>query len=423
MPALTITTISALSRNSHVHWKSVIVSNLLIVVVFFGLCGAFISNLSGIPKIHYIPLFAAIVLVIALTVSKKLIFLYLVAVVCAVAAPLFASDQNSYLAYFSSMVLPFFWFCAGSRIDMAIVARGFAYLSLILLIGLLLELSGSFDSLFPVITYNIGEDVGQRYGSFGINPLALGYFASIAGVLAFALPKKIYVRLAIVMCMVLLLAANSRGAIATFLVGIILMLYLKKDRILNVKNVVVYVGMLLVILSIFVAAIMLNERFRSTFDWSNDQGNIGRLIQWTYCSSQAAQHPIGLGAGSMSPIGIDDNAYIEEGIVKSCDSTILQISAEYGILIATIYLSIIIRFLIIIWKRTRILSLEKMQISPHRSSLVVASSVVWAIALQQIMNQTLQSIWIGAVFFSLLGYVYWQPKIYLKPDQHELEVS
>src|SRR5438445_11496089 len=102
-----------LSPTMQDQFRSLILSLLLIVVVFFGLCGAFLSNLFGIPKFHYVPLTVAIILVVCFSIRRRFLQLYLCAGLLAAASPFVASDQNEFLSYFSSIVLPIVWFCAG----------------------------------------------------------------------------------------------------------------------------------------------------------------------------------------------------------------------------------------------------------------------------------------------------------------------
>jgi hypothetical protein len=394
--------------------KSLFISALLTIVVFFGLCGALLSRIMDVPKFHYVPLAVAIIVVALLAIQRKYLALYICGGILALIGILTIPDQIGILSYFSSIVLPFIWFCTGRFVDLTKVALGFFYISILLLFGLFLELSGTLPDLFPIIGVMIGEDVGQRYGSFTLNPLALGYFAATGGILSFALKNRIYVYISLVICLALLFFANSRGGIITFLASIIIFWFFRAASVRPRKNSIYRNMFLLAIWLILLAATLSNERVRSTFDWSGDEGNLGRLNQWEYCITQAIENPlVGIGAGRMTPIGVGDNPYIEEGIVKSCDSTLLKMSVEYGFFIAGIYFIILVGLLVYIGRKMH-RKVADIPLTDQTRSIILAGSIAFSIFLQQFFNQTLDSVWIGAVFFSMSGYAYWR----LRPLSH-----
>src|SRR4051812_42546713 len=88
------------------------------VVVLFGLFGAFISNVIGIPKFHYAPLALAIALgVFSVVLHRPFLWGLVLAVILAAMSPLVASEQNALLSYFAVVILPLVWFCIGKYID------------------------------------------------------------------------------------------------------------------------------------------------------------------------------------------------------------------------------------------------------------------------------------------------------------------
>lgn len=420
------------------------------VIIFFGLCGAFISNLTGIPKIHYVPLLISVLVVVLLSMRLRssrratqhlavgagqfvipleqwhdsvgsfhnrsydqgrvmlwrCLFLYLAAISLIVISPLFAEEKNDYLSYFSTMVLPIFWYCAGPLINPVRIAKGLAALSFLLVFGAIIEVVGVWPGIFPYIGVRLGDVSGQRYGSFTLNPLALGYFAAVTGTLAFCIESRKLRWYAIIACLILFTVANSRGGMVTYAISLAIYWMLRRPSQFGSNREVKLISRILAFVAIVIVAfsIINSPRLSSVFDWEYDEGNLGRLNQWNYCIQETSSSPFnGKGAGAMSVIGLGDQAYIEEGIVKSCDSTILKLGVEYGILIATVYFGlifyIVVRLVILVIRSRR-----SMSQGFSDSCIIAPVAVVISIFLQQFFNQTLESIWIGAVFFSLLGY-------------------
>lgn len=374
-------------------------------VVFFGLCGAFISNAVGVSKIHYAPLAIALALVaLSVALHKPFLWLLLLASALAAASPLVAPEQNALLSYFAVVVLPLVWFCVGKYIDPQRVGRFFLLLAVVLMFGLALEISDIAAGLFPIIPVEIGGELGRRYGSFGVNPLALGYFASTAGILAFNMRRRWPSAVLFALSLVLVFAANSRGAIVCLFVSIAFFAWIAggKAPLLHVILRVLLYGL------IVSAVLMASQRAASVFDWKAEEGNLGRLSQWAFCSAVALENPTGIGPGAMSPIGVGDDPYIEEGIVKSCDSMPLKIAVEYGIATAVGYVLLITTLLIRLTKRAR---------QSADVNLATCAALCWGTWLVQLMNQSIESIWIGAVFFAFLGHLYWNTRHSLAIDR------
>jgi len=378
----------------------------LFVVIVFGLCGAFISNVILAPKIHYAPLFAAISLAIFQSLKRHNTTKYLAATALAALSPVFASEANSYLSYFSSIVLPIFWFGVGRYIHPEKLASWLLVLSGFLIFGTIIEVLDVFPGLFPYIGVKLGEESGRRYGSFALNPLALGYYASISGAL-FLLIRSRSLRYAGIASSILLLGvANSRGGMVTFLLALIIFwsLYKRNPSKLSRFSKELRYSVYALVVGVSIAFALSNPRLSSMFDWTGDEGNLGRLNQWGYCLAHIAKNPFqGLGAGAMSPIGIGDDPYIEEGVVKSCDSTLLKIGVEYNLASALAYFTIIIILIAQAIPRKRHITNQSTRHLPDKKYLT-SISIVCAVFFQQLMNQTLESVWIGALFFSLLGY-------------------
>lgn len=378
----------------------------LFVVIVFGLCGAFISNAILAPKIHYVPLFAAISLAIFRSFKRHNTTKYLAAIVLAALSPVLASDANSFLSYFSSIVLPIFWFGAGRYIHPEKLANWLLVLSGLLIAGAVIEVLDVSPGLFPYIGVKLGEESGRRYGSFALNPLALGYYASISGVLFVLIRSRPLKYLGIASSILLLGVANSRGGMVTFLLALIVFGFLNKikPRRANRFSKELRYTAYAILAGVSITFALSNPRLSSMFDWTGDEGNLGRLNQWGYCLAHIANNPFqGLGAGAMSPIGLGDDPYIEEGIVKSCDSTLLKIGVEYNLPSALTYFTIIFVLIVQAFSRKNHIANQ----SPKRllnEGYFASISIVCAIFLQQLMNQTLESVWIGALFFGLLGY-------------------
>lgn len=378
----------------------------LFVVIVFGLCGAFISNVVLAPKIHYAPLLAAISLAIFRSLKRHNTTKYLAATTLAGLSPVFASEANSYLSYFSSIVLPIFWFGIGRYIHPEKLASWLLVLSGLLIVGTIIEVLDVFPGLFPYIGVKLGEESGRRYGSFALNPLALGYYASISGALFLLIKSRPLKYVGIASSILLLGVANSRGGMATFLLALIIFWSLNKrnpSRLSRFSKELRFTIYALVV-GVSIAFALSNPRLSSMFDWTGDEGNLGRLNQWGYCLAQITNNPFqGLGAGAMSPIGIGDDPYIEEGIVKSCDSTLLKIGVEYNLVSALTYFTIIIMLIAQAIPRKKHATNQSIK---HRldEKYYASISIVCAVFFQQLMNQTLESVWIGALFFGLLGY-------------------
>jgi hypothetical protein len=337
------------------------------------------------------------------TLSKKSIALYSIFLIIIAAAPIFASSGYGFLSYFSTMLLPFLWFSIGRRFNASRIRYGLYAIGCLLLFGLAIERSNALQGLFPYIGYAVGNEVGQRYGSFTLNPLGLGYFSAIVGIIALG-EEKIKIKFFVLCCAaVLLSAANSRGAFITFATGFSTYLlingFASKGRQRNFITLAVLATLAITItILIFTSN---NQRLLSTFDWEGDRGNIGRLIQWNYCINLTMDNPImGAGAGVMSPIGFGDDIEIENGILRSCESGYLKVLAEYGIPIGILYS---IALFTITYKtiKGRKYALTAPLTGSQYNAMLAACA---AIFLQQMLNQTLESIWIGALFFGFLGY-------------------
>jgi hypothetical protein len=378
----------------------------LFAVIFFGLYGAFISNLIAAPKIHYVPLFAAILLAIFRSLKRYNTTKYLAATALAALSPVFASEANAYLSYFSSIVLPIFWFGVGRYIHPEKIASWLLVLSGFLIVGIIIEVLDVFPGLFPYIGVKLGEELGRRYGSFALNPLALGYYASISGALFLLIRSRALKYIGIASSILLLGFANSRGGMATFLLALIIFWSLNKrnpPRLSRFSKELRYSVYALVV-GVSIAFALSTPRLSSMFDWTGDEGNLGRLNQWGYCLAYIVNNPFhGLGAGAMSPIGLGDDPYIEEGIVKSCDSTWLKIGVEYNLASALTYFTIIIILIGQVIPRRRHTTNQSIRHLLDKKYFA-SVSIVCAVFFQQLMNQTLESVWIGALFFSLLGY-------------------
>jgi O-Antigen ligase len=375
-------------------------------VIVFGLCGAFLSNLLEMPKVHYGPLFAGVVLVAIKGLNKSNLVPYAFAALFLLISPIVAVDGNEYLSHISVSVLPFIWYCAGSELHPRRLAGACLILTMVLVVGLIVETSGVFQNLFPVIGVKLGDEVALRYGSFALNPLALGYFACLSATLAFCLEGSIWRVTSLTLNVVLFAFANSRGGMITFAIAVVIYFILKGSSAIKTRfrgKGLILVGVVFG-LGLLAALAFFVPRFGSIFDWSGDEGNLGRLNQWGYCLAQIMDSPIvGKGAGAMSPIGIGDDPYIAEGVVKSCDSTILKLGVEYGAPFSLIYFSFL-AFAISGIVSTVQRSKKNRSSTIPSSELACAIAIVLSIFFQQFINQTIESIWTGATFFVFLGY-------------------
>ena len=383
---------------------------LLIIVVLFGLVGTFISNILTVPRIHYLPLALAISAVaLRAFLHKKNFSTLLIGGIPVAFSFLFVRDEIGFLSYFVLMVLPFVWFCAGRYIDPTKIARALSHISIVLAIGLAIELTGFFPHLFPKIGVRVGDIAYSRYGSLALNPLALGYFASMTGVLALVLRRRAARVMYLGICLVLLYFADSRGGFVMFVFFLVLYLWVGRAKGNRISVGFSRLLLMTVLLSMIAIGLVSSERTRSVFDWKNDEGNVGRLSQWGYCLGVADQNPLGIGAGRMSPIGLGDDPYIAEGVVRSCDSTPLLLSAEYGFTVAFLYVFAISALLVMATRRAMRRGGITLSTQIGRN-LAVAIALCWGIWAQQLFNQTLESVWINAIFFSFLGHLFWRSR-------------
>lgn len=378
------------------------------IVCLFSTSGAFISGIFDVYKLHYLPIAISIIFVATpiFNRSNKLIIgiLFLLALL----SPVYSVGFFGYAAFISSFILPIIWFQFGKRLDLKIATRFLIYYGLVLVIGLFIEINQTFYNVFPEIGFDDAGTKSLRYGSFTLNSLSLGYVAAILVPLSCVI-QRIDLKIIGISCgLTLLYYANSRGAAITLSITILSYMIIAYSLISRFKINFLRISIYALLFSLFFFLILDSSRFMSIFDWSNDSGNLGRLNQWSYCLNRVIDNPLsGTGAGTMGAIGMDSDPYISEGVVKSCDNTFLKLAYEYNIFIMLLYLGIIMYSLTRLFLKLRkdIFLNTNVMVDQKKSDAMLYSNLL-GIFFQQFINQTVESVFTGAVFFTLLGYLY-----------------
>lgn len=400
-----------------------ILTGSLCVTIFFGLYGSFISdNLVLFQRVHYYPLaFAAFVAVVFACRKSLLLSLLVIVFVLLVFSGLLSGQQA--FSFYSLFIGPPIWFQVGRYCELSVIRKFLLLQVPILLTGSVLEVNNLLFE-FPQNNYSDLEGAAaRRFGSFALNPLALGYI--LIPISSFLITeKKTILRIILLFATAyLLILSNSRGAVALIIAFLIVHELPSIYRIFQgkpAKSRLIFIMLIFLAgcLGIFLFLPSISGRFLSAFDWTADEGNLGRINQWTYCLSNSFAEPLSFRPGAMTPIGLEGDPYIEIGVVKSCDSTPLQIFFEYGILgilvfVATAYFILSLCFKVLF--NQHLCSSRDPQIMPQIqasqntaifSLIHIISSLVLVFFLQQFSNQTLSSVWIGALYPAFAGYIY-----------------
>ena len=244
---------------------------------------------------------------------------------------------------------------------------------------------------------------------FADNDLTFGCQLAVSSILSAGLflkeknKKRFFWLILFLLSFAAMLTTGARGPMVGCIVGCVVLLFpyfvIKKKKILFclfLLLLVISVALLLFALSngalksIFDSYPLLN-RIISTFDWSKDLGNLGRLAKWNYYITIFLQEPV-FGHGVL---------FVDNSTMGVTESGLIQRLVEIGLIGYLLYLLFILLIVIRSFK-----DFKKLSIS---NRIIVLSAICAAIAIfvEDLVLQVFTSTIVNVLLWSCLAISYY----------------